>query len=266
MRDFVMNSNKRSLVILMSLFILSLCFGIMTACSKVSSVEVLTKKKITGHTVAVCKFPDKTIRLALKTQNGYKPFFTMYKTDIDIVPVENIQIQTGYTALEHNCFRVKFYMQPFEQYEYEMAYFSLDKEGEPLCLAICKNQVYLADLDGDNDSEIITVIKGSEKAEYMDTVLVYDWQSGKVVLSNVNESARQVNNLPNEAIIDINVELPQGYDVGYPDANIFPEDGAYLVFRYDYYIPPDGAHRGSRLLFKDLVFEPFNNQVEIYVE
>ena len=159
--------------------------------------------------------------------------------------------------MEHDSFRVKFFMEPFDQYQYEIDYFSFDEAGNPIILAICKNQVYLVDLDGDDDSEIITVIQGSEEEEYRDTVLVYDWQDGKVVVSNVNESVRQVDKLHDEALIDINVELPEGYYVGHPDANIFPEFGAYILFRYDYYIPPDGAHTGSRLLFKHLILEPF---------
>lgn len=239
-----------------SLVILCIFLGLITGCTKDSSVEVIQKKKISGNTVAVCRFPDQTIRLALKTQEEYKPFHTVYEADVKDVPTESIQIQTGYQIMEHDSFRIKYLMEPFDQYEYEMDYFAINEEGVPITLAICKNQVYLADLDGDDDSEVITVIKGSEKEGFFDTVLVYDWQDGRTVVSNVNESARKAYNLPEEAPIDIKVKLPDGYSVGYPDANIFPEYGAFMKFKYNY-STPDGVHGDSSLQFKHLIFEPF---------
>ena len=94
----------------------------LTACGKEPSVEVLKHEKISGYTIAVCKFPDKTIRLAMKTKEGYEPFFTIYEASVKDAPIEEIKIQTGQGALEHDYIRVMFRMEPFTQSEFEFEY------------------------------------------------------------------------------------------------------------------------------------------------
>jgi len=255
-----MEKSKTSLIrILSSLLILYLCFGAMTACSKDSSVEVLKQEKISGYTIAVCKFPDKTIRLAMKTKEGYEPFFTIYEASVRDAPIEEIKIQTGQGALEHDYIRVMFRMEPFTQTEYELDYFSVDKNGNPICLAICKNQVYVVDMDGDQDNEIVTLVIEPDIEAYVTTALVYDWQDGKVVVSNVNKCARQIYKLPDATVYNASVHVPKDVAISYPDANIHPEYGKYMTFGFNYTIPPDKMQRSGLLdiRFKDLVFEPF---------
>jgi len=247
--------------ILLLVLILCLCVGMMTGCAKEPSVEVLKQEKIEGYTVAVCKFPDKTIRLAMKTKEGYEPFFTIYEASVGDVPIEEIKIQTGQGALEHDYIRVMFRMEPFTQTEYELDYFSIDKNGNPICLAICKNQVYVVDMDGDHDNEIVTLTSDPDIEVYGTTALVYDWQDGKVVVSNVNKYARQIYNLPDATVYSARVKLPEDVVVAHPDANIYPEYGEYMTFEFEYIIPPDVTHYSGGLLdirFKDLVFEPFS--------
>ncbi|MEL7655792.1 MAG: hypothetical protein AAGU75_07790 [Bacillota bacterium] len=252
-----MTRNKTSLIsILVSMLILFLCIGVMTACERDSAADVLKKKKIAGHTIAVCKFSNETIGLAIKTKEGYTPFFTMYETDTKDVSVEQFKIRGNYSALEHDLFCVMFYIKSID--EYETAFFYFDEKENPVCIALCKNRFYLVDLDDDNDSEIVTTRWDNEKE--IETTLVYDWQDGKAVVSNIVESARRVYNVPDEAIISVGVELPNNVDAGgSPDANIFPEYGAYMSFKFEYSIPPDESrHTGLHVWFRHLKdFEPF---------
>ena len=85
----------------------------------------------------------------MKTKEGYEPFFTIYEASVRDAPIEEIKIQSGQGTLEHDYIRVMFRMEPFTQTEYELDYFSVDKNGNLICLAICKNQVYMVDMDGD---------------------------------------------------------------------------------------------------------------------
>jgi len=212
-------------------------------------------------TIAVCKFPDKTIRLAMKTKEGYEPFFTIYEASVRDAPIEEIKIQSGQGTLEHDYIRVMFRMEPFTQTEYELDYFSVDKNGNPICLAICKNQVYMVDMDGDHDNEIVALVIDPDIEVHVATALVYDWQDGKVVVSNVNKCARQINGLPDARMYGAEVKLPEGVTVDHPDANIYPEYGEYMTFDIDFIMPPDILTHYSgditNIRFKDLAFEPF---------
>lgn len=229
----------------------------MTACTeKSSSAEVLKKKKIEGDTIAVCRFPDETIRLAVKTEDGYTPFFTMNLSDINDIDVEKVQIQSGYTALEHDLFRVMYYIKSID--DYETTFFYFDTKGKPVCVALCKGQFYLVDLDGDNDNEIVTT--WGSGIENTKNTLVYDWQDGKAVVSNVIENARRAYDISEDAVISVGVELPDSAGGGgYPDANVFPEYGAYMSFRFEYSIPSDNISRGPlHVKFTDIKdFKPF---------
>lgn len=253
-----MNRNKTTLINIFTI-IFCLCIITMSSCAKHDpSVEVLCKKKISGHTLAVCKFSDETIRLTHKTKEGYVPFFTMYETDIKDVSIEQVKIQGGYTALEHDLFRVMFYIKALD--EYETAFFYFNEVGNPVGIALCKGQFFLADLDGDGDSEIVNNIRNYESGmeTSMGTALVYDWKNENIMVSNVNKCARLVFKLPDEAVVSTSAELPPGYSVGYPDANIFPEFGVIMKFRLQYRLPSEyGEHVGLHLWWSDLVFEPF---------
>ena len=118
----------------------------------------------------------------------------------------------------------------------------------------------MVDMDGDQDNEIVTLIRDPDIEVYGTTALVYDWQEGKVVVSNVNKYARQIYNLPDATVYSARVKLPEDVAADSPDANIYPEYGKYMTFEFDYTIPPDKMVYGGGLLdirFKDLVFEPF---------